>query len=286
LLAIDGLHWCDPHTLEWLPYLLRFDTRARLLVVGTCRLDERQVDERLSPLLRSLLRDNQLTRIELPRLDVAETAKLAATVAGRELDPLLATCLHTETEGNPLFVVETVLSGLPDEVRESPTGELVCIPRPLPPRIQEALEARLSKLSSRARRLAELAATIGCEFDFAVLAGASDFGETPLVRALDELWQLGIVREHGADRYDFSHDRLREVAYTSASAARRRSYHRRVAKSLEVVYGDSLDVAAALLATHYERAGLSRRADHYRRRAAEFARELSVGQTHTLSPIP
>jgi len=40
LLLIDDLQWCDQETLEWLHYLLRFDPRARLLVVGTARAEE------------------------------------------------------------------------------------------------------------------------------------------------------------------------------------------------------------------------------------------------------
>ena len=35
LLVLDDLQWCDPDTLAWLHYLLRFDPNAALLVVGT-----------------------------------------------------------------------------------------------------------------------------------------------------------------------------------------------------------------------------------------------------------
>ena len=37
LLVLDDLQWCDADTLEWLHFLLRFDRRARLLIVGTVR---------------------------------------------------------------------------------------------------------------------------------------------------------------------------------------------------------------------------------------------------------
>ena len=40
LLVIDDLQWCDRETLEWLHFLLRFDPKKRLLVVGTVRLEE------------------------------------------------------------------------------------------------------------------------------------------------------------------------------------------------------------------------------------------------------
>ncbi len=40
LLTIDDLQWCDRDTLEWLHFLLRFDRRVRLLIVGTYRPEE------------------------------------------------------------------------------------------------------------------------------------------------------------------------------------------------------------------------------------------------------
>ena len=122
------------------------------------------------------------------------------------------------------------------------------------------LEARLAQLSPPARELAELAATIGREFSFKLLAKASGRDEDTLVRELDELWQRRIVREHGADAYDFSHDKLREVAYGSLSAARRRLLHRHVAQALETLHAAELDPVSHQVAAHYERAGLPEQA--------------------------
>jgi DNA-binding SARP family transcriptional activator len=280
LLLIDGLQWCDRETLEWLHYLLRFDPQARLLVVGTCRLEELEEDHPLASLLRALRRDEQLTEIELGPLDEAETASLAANVSGRELDPDLAACLYRETEGSPLFVVEIVRSGLPvgDQEPEAGEWETVCWPEPLPARMKAALMARLAQLSPSAHELAGLAATIGREFTSAVLAQASDLGEDILVRALDELWQRRIVCEQGADGYDFSHDKLRQAAYAGLSTARQRLLHRRVAQALEIVYASDLDAVSARVAAHYERAGQPEQAILYYQRAAEMARRIYAAE--------
>jgi DNA-binding SARP family transcriptional activator len=290
LLLIDALQWCDRETLEWLRYLLRFDPQARLLVVGTCRLEEMGEDHPMAPLLQALRQGGQLTEIEPSLLDEAGTAALAAKVAGQELDPDLTTCLYRETEGNPLFVVETVRMGLLAGASEPGAGDgetadnadrsgrqhpgAVCLPRPLPSRMQAAIEARLAQLSAPAHELVELAATVGRQFNFAVLARASDLDEGTLVRALDELWQRRIVREQGADAYDFSHDKLREVAYAGLSGARQRWLHRRVAQALEEAYAGDLDPVSAQVAAHYERAGQPEQAIPYYQRAAEVARRI------------
>ncbi len=95
------------------------------------------------------------------------------------------------------------------------------------------MATRLGQLSPAARELAGLAATIGRAFTFPVLQAAGNGDEDDLVRGLDELWQRRIVRERGADAYDFSHDKLREAAYAALSPARRRLLHRQVAQALE-----------------------------------------------------
>ncbi len=82
LLLLDDLQWCDRETLAWIHYLLRFDQYARLLIVGTQRLEERLINQPLESLLVSLRRDGQVSEIPLGPLDAAETVALAEYVAG------------------------------------------------------------------------------------------------------------------------------------------------------------------------------------------------------------
>jgi tetratricopeptide (TPR) repeat protein len=111
-----------------------------------------------------------------------------------------------------------------------------------------------------------------------VLAQASAPGGHPdeetLVRGLDELWQRRIIREQGVDGYDFSHDKIREVAYAEISKARRQLLHRRVAQALETVYAAELDAVSGQIAAHYEQAGLYQPAALHYQRAAEVARRV------------
>jgi len=148
----------------------------------------------------------------------------------------------------------------------------------LPPKVRSVLEARLAQVSPAARELAGLAATIGREFSFRLLARASGCDEDTLVRQLDELWQRRIVREHGADAYDFGHDKLREVAYTGVSAARRRLLHLQAARALEALHASELDPVSPQLAAHYERAGRPGQAVPYYLRAAKVARRVYANQ--------
>jgi tetratricopeptide (TPR) repeat protein len=140
------------------------------------------------------------------------------------------------------------------------------------------LEARLAQLSPPTRDLAGLAATIGREFRFTLLAKASGHDEDTLVRELDELWQRRIVREHGANAYDFTHDKLREVAYRGMSIARRRLLHRQTAQALETLHTEELDPVSHQVASHYERASMPEQAAHYYLRAAGVARKVFANE--------
>jgi DNA-binding SARP family transcriptional activator/tetratricopeptide (TPR) repeat protein len=284
-LAIDDLQWCDRDTLEWLHFLLRFDRTARLLVVGTYRPEEIGDGHRLAPWLQALRHEGRLAEIELQPLDEAATGTLATHLTGREIDTETARLLYRETEGNPLFVVETVRAGLSVyrqtvETAPAPVLPVDHVPEDasLPPKVQSVLEARLTQLSPSTRELAGLAATIGREFSFTLLARASGHNEDALVCELDEMWQRRIVREHGADAYDFSHGKLREVAYCSMSEARRRVMHRRVAQALEALHTADLGPVSHQVAVHYERAGLPARAVSYHLRAAGVARQVYANE--------
>lgn len=261
LLVLDDLQWCDRDTLEWLHYLLRADPDARLLVVGTLRTEEAGDNLALSETLLHLRQLERLVEIDLGPLDQTDTAALAAHVAGRDLDAQTAARLFRQTEGLPLFVVEIA--------RVGPDG-----PPTLSSKVQAVIASRLGRLSEPARELVRLAATIGRDFSFDVLREASDLEEKTLVKVLDELWQRRVVREHGPHGYDFSHDRLREVAYAQIPPATRWLLHKRVAQALELLHASDLDRVSAQLAAHYDEAGLTAKAISSYRRAAEVARRV------------
>lgn len=281
LLMLDDIQWCDQETLEWLHYLLRFAPTARLLLLGTIRIEEASPDHPLVTFLRTLQRDHLLTEIALGPLTTGETTTLAEHIVGHPLDLSTSNMLYAETEGNPLFIVEmaqvrTREQDTPFKMHSS-LSLLTGSTSTLPPSVQTVLAARLAQLSPLAQDVANVAAIIGREFTFPVLARASGEREDAVVRGLNELWQKRIVREQGAataETYDFSHDKLREQVYTSLSPTYRRLLHRHVAEALEELHAHPLDVLSGQIAMHYERAGLPMQAISYYQRAGASALRL------------
>jgi DNA-binding SARP family transcriptional activator len=265
LLVADDLHWADRETLRFLHYLLRVRPRPPLLVAATARREELDPPHPLDDLVTGLRALERLAEVELGRLSRTETGVLAERFAGHPLEGPDAEHLFAETEGNPLFVVEALRAGWSG-------GDH----RRMSPKVQAVIESRLARLGRPARDLAAVAATIGREFTTAVLAEASGAGEEALVRDLDELWRRRIIRDRGTDAYDFTHDRIREVAYQAMRPAQRRRTHLRVARALERLHAHDPAPVAAQLGAHYERAGEPDRAVGWYLRGAEVAQRLQA----------
>jgi DNA-binding SARP family transcriptional activator len=261
LLHIDDLQWSDRESLEWLHFLLRYAPRAPVLVAAAYRPEELSEGHPLVTLQRALQRSRQLKLVGLQRLAEADTASLARHLVGRPLEAAERERIYRETEGNPLFVIEMIRGGLPGQ------GSL-------PPTIQAMIQARFSRLSAQARELVGQAAVIGRAFEYDLLAAISGMNEKRLVAALDELWHRRIIREHGGAEYDFSHDKLREVAYSDLSQARRRLLHRHVAQALEMLHASQIETYSGKIAAHYERAQMPREAIPHYHRAAQAAQQL------------
>jgi DNA-binding SARP family transcriptional activator len=243
LLVADDLQWADTETIQLIGHLLETGAGAPLMIAATLRPGE--VDEG-HPVLRlkeALERDRLLTEIELGRLDPEASRELASSLLGRTLEAADAEQLWRDTEGQPLFIVEAARTGLPP-------GE----PTTLSRTVRAVISSRLAQLSGPARRMVEVAATIGRSFSVEVLAAADGSTQDDLVDALDEAWRRQVIREQPSG-YDFSHDRIREVAYDMVPPARRRSLHRAVAAALEAREPGPGSVSS-LIAAHYEAAGM------------------------------
>ena len=246
LLIIDDLQWCDAETIELIGFVVRSGKTAPVLIVGTVRWEEMPQHHPLVGLVDALGHDQAVTTVPLDRLDEATTATLAARLRGEDtIDPELAARLWSETEGNPLFVIEALRAGISSDGSQAV----------LTPTMRAVLRARLGQLTDGARRLAEVAAVIGRPFSVGLMASATGTDERELVDHLDELWRRRIIREQGLT-YDFSHDKLRAVALEMVSPARRRQLHRAVAEAIAVERHKDIDAASPQLAAHYDQAGM------------------------------
>ena len=255
LLFLDDMQWCDPDSLEWLNALLTSSAAAGVLVLGTVRAEETGREHPFTRFLAGLRQSGIVLEIPLEPLDDQETAELARLESAKPLESGNLGEIFQATRGNPLFVIESVRAGLQST------------------RVHAVIAARLAQLTAPSYELAGLASVVGRPFSFELLVKATDWDEGSVSQALDELWQRRIIESRGASEYDFTHDRLREVACEELSLVRQRYLHRRVARALAEVFGADIESWNGQIASHFEQAGMAEEAIEHYWRAATYARQ-------------
>ena len=286
LLVIDDIQWCDSDTLEWLEFLAHSPKPLSVLVLATLRSGESAPDDALTGFRLTLERAGRLHDIHLDRLTEMETAELVTNLTGQMVDEPHSATIFRETDGIPLFIVETIratLQNSPPQSNASASAQsLASAHTPsLPSKIQSVIEGRLVRLSPSARALADLGAVVGRAFATKLLNIASTMDEDELIQGLDELWQQQIIHEHAGrleETYAFVHDKLREVVYGLLSPMRRRQLHRRVADALETLMENTGRDLSAQIASHNEHAGQPLVAIEWYQRAAHVAHRVSALQ--------
>jgi predicted ATPase len=280
LVILDDLHWADEATLAWLEYAARQIRSASALIIATYRSEEET--SALEQIRLALAHEGTLQELGLGRLSAEAVDQLIQHMtgsAGRAIN--FSRRLYRETEGNPLFLVETLRALFEagflrhdaqgwqadwDQAAAESAG------LPLPATIREVIHARLKRLSETARQVLEAASVTGRQFDDRVAWQASGRTEEEAVTALEEATRAQLVAEHG-DGYRFTHDKIQEVAYLDLSAARKRLLHRRVAESLEGWQHHRSEITGQL-AYHYDRAEAWDRVVPHARAAADSAKQI------------
>ncbi len=268
LLVLEDLHWADEMSLRLLGFVARRVRSRAILPVATAREEELVDAPVLTRLLSELDREQHLARLSLSRMSQADTLALVQALAQRgttasSLDRWGGQ-VWAASQGNPFMAVET-LRAL-DEGRMPEGADRL----PLPRRVHDVIARRFERLSVRTRDLMAVAAVIGEEFDFGVLQGAAGQSEEEAAEGMEELVRRRLLHGVG-DRFEFTHDRIREVAYESLLPARRTALHLRVGRTLETVSADRLEEVSDRLAYHYARSEDAAKAVSYLMRFAERA---------------
>jgi class 3 adenylate cyclase/predicted ATPase len=270
LFVMEDLHWVDPTTLEFLNLLVDQGPTARILTLLTFRPD-------FSPPWTGRA---HLTQVTLPRLPRRQAAEMTGRVAhGRALPPEVVAQVVAKTDGVPLFVEEltkmVLESGLlqEQEDRYALTGPLP--PLAIPTTLHDSLMARLDRLAT-VKALAQLGATLGREFAYALLQAVSPWDEETLHRGLHQLVEAEFLYQQGVPpqaTYRFKHALIQDAAYQSLLRSTRQQSHQRIAQVLEARFAELCETQPELLAHHYTEAGLAEHAIPYWQRAGEHARD-------------
>ena len=244
VLVFEDIHWAEEPLLELIEHLAEYVRDAPLIIIALARPELLEVRPSWGGgRLRS-------AAIELEPLGDAEAEQLIdALIAGTTLGQECRAEILDVTEGNPLFVEETV------RMLAESDGTL-SIAAGMPNTLQALIAARIDRLPAAEKRLIQRAALIGRIFWEGAL--------THLSPELDEIapqLESLVLRElvlpetrssiSGERAYKFKHVLIREVAYGGLSKSARAAQHARFAAWLKERAGEEL---LEIRAFHLDRA--------------------------------
>ena len=273
LMILEDAHWLDSTTKEVFDLVIDRIQRLPVLLVVTFRPE-------FIPAWTAFAHVTLLTLNRLPRSQA--TTLINQVTTGRALPKEVVETILGRTEGIPLFIEELTKTVLElGVVRETTEGFELAVLSPslaIPTTLQDSLMARLDRLAPT-KEVAQIAACIGREFGYDLLAAVAGLAEAQLAEALEQLNRAQLVFCHGTPpeaTYSFKHVLVRDAAYESLLKSRRQLLHARIAEVIEGSFSALAEAQPEILAHHLTQAGLPEPAITWWRRAGEQASRRSA----------
>jgi class 3 adenylate cyclase len=268
LYIIEDTHWIDEVSESMVADLLTVIPRTPSMVLITYRPEYEG----------ALTRVHGGQIIALAPLGDSDTAALIGELLGS--DPSvgqLAAIIAERAAGNPFFAEEMVRELAQRGVLTGERGDYICrvdvAEVSVPATVQAAIEARIDRLDTPAKRTLNAASVIGARFEAELLTA---LGIDPVVDKLLSAELIDQVRFTPSAEYAFRHPLIRAVAYESQLKSDRAEVHRRVAAAIESRDPAVAEENAALIAEHVEAAGDLHAAYGWYMRAATWATNRDI----------
>jgi class 3 adenylate cyclase/tetratricopeptide (TPR) repeat protein len=243
IIVAEDTHWADAASLALVERLIRETEQHPWLLITT---------NRNSP------EDAGVSDINLEPLDASTVESLV--YAATEASPLRPDSVKAIVEragGNPLFVQELVKAA-------RDTGDVGSLPTSL----DGVVGSQIDALEPLARQVLRYLSVLGRSFRTSV---ARDLIATQGVElnAATRATLSGFLDDDGADRFQFRHALVRDVAYEGLSYRRRRQLHLEAGQLVLDRSGDDEDALVDVLALHFFLGGDHQRAWGYCLRAGD-----------------
>ena len=268
LLIFEDIHWIDPTSHEWLDLAIQRIEQLPVLAIATFR------PEFQSPWAGQ----SQVTTLTLAPLAQKDSATLVRQIE-RDTMPLpdeVVQEIVARSDGVPLFLEEVtraVLEAAGADALRAQAGVSTAekLMHAVPATLHASLIARLDRIGSIAKEIAQVGAAIGREFSYEFLAATSQRSPSHLKESLTRLVEAGLVFQRGTPpqaTFLFKHALVQDASYSTLVRGARRNLHARIADALLAV-SHTESVPPEILALHMQSAERPTEAIVYWRKAGE-----------------
>jgi class 3 adenylate cyclase/tetratricopeptide (TPR) repeat protein len=267
-LIFEDIHWIDPTSRELLDSAVQRIAQLPIFLIATLRPEFRS----------TWAGQSQVTTLTLAPLAQNDSAKLVRQIE-RGTMPLpddLVQEIVARSDGVPLFLEEVTRAVLEaagaDPLR--PKADVSIAERlghAVPTTLHASLIARLDRIGSIAKEIAQVGAAIGREFSYEFLAATSQRSPSQLKESLARLVEAGLVFQRGTlpqATFLFKHALVQDAAYSTLLRGARRNLHAHIADALLAV-SQTESVAPEIVALHMQSAERPAEAIVYWQKAGE-----------------
>lgn len=261
LMVLEDLHWADQPSIEFLRCFARVVHSHPVLIIATYRGDEIALGNPLFTLLPMMVREARAERIELRPLDLDSIRDFVDgeyALASEQLE-VLSRYLKRRTEGNPLFLKETLRTLELDRILRSERGTWSISDlqqATVPNLVRQMIESRLNAMDDRSVEAIQMASVIGHTVPLNMWE--TFFEPETLGTALTEAMTRGLIHESpDASGVVFPHAIVREAIHEAIPMHRRRLLHRQLGELIMTQRRPDPEA----IAYHFTQAGDARSAE-------------------------
>lgn len=280
LILFDDLHWADEVSVRLIDELATRIATAPILLCLLFRSTHHVPVEAIAL--------PHCTWRTLEDLDAVDSEALIMAILGRvEISARIMREIFDKTQGTPLYVEEIInnliaTNALKRDGEKYVFTDSASLAR-TPDTLQDLIRARLDRLETETRDLAQVAAVINREFSFSLLHNVYPYpmGAVQMKNRMDQLRFNDITtltRPEPNPNYFFKHALAYEIAYNSLAFARRQVLHKKIAATIEAEHKNRLDEDYSLLAYHYHQANMPHKAFAFAIKAGRRAQAFYANQ--------
>lgn len=272
VVVLDDLQWADPSTLDLIRFIMRAESRARLMFVITYRDTSSTTNAALERLLADAGGHDTVTEISVGGLAEPDVRALLPDDTGA-----LSAQLLELTGGNPFFITALIIS-----LGDGGTNRMS-----IPTDVADFIGRRLATLDDATTDMLEVAAASGADVDVDVLtevlghdAAVIDAVLANAVnsRFLVELTEIPV-------RYRFAHAIVRDTLYDRIPPSRRARLHHRLGLAIERCYPHRIEENLDRLVHHFSRGGDRTAIDRAARYGIDAGRAAMARSAHDQAAI-